>query len=65
MKNKIFRIFSSNIKIKVTGKNINNFIKRLIRNNISIYKIIPINYKEIYLIIDYNDLEDILKYKMI
>lgn len=65
MKNKIFRIFSSNIKIRVKGKNINNFIKRLIRNNISIYKVTPVNYKEVDLIIDYNDLEDILKYKTI
>ena len=65
MKNKIFKMFSSNIKIRVKGKNINNFIKRLIRNNINIYKVIPINYKEVDLIINYNDLEDILKYKTI
>lgn len=65
MKNKIFRMFSSNIKIRVKGKNINNFIKRLIRNNINIYKVTPVNYKEVDLIIDYNDLEDILKYKTI
>ena len=65
MKDKIFKIFSSNIRIRVSGKNINNFIKRLIRNNININKVIPISYKEIDLIINYNDLEDILKYKTI
>ena len=65
MKDKVFRMFSSNIKIKVKGKSINNFIKRLIRNNINIVKIIPISYKEIDLIINYNDLEEILKYKTI
>ena len=32
MKEKIFRIFSSNIKIRVSGRNINNFIKRIIKN---------------------------------
>ena len=65
MKNKLFRIFSSNIRIKVNGKNTNNFIKRLIKNKINIIKVIPISYKEMDLIIDYNDLEEILKYKTI
>ena len=65
MKNKILRLFSSDIKIKVIGKNINNFVKKLIRNNINIIKVIPISYKEIELIIDYKDLEEILKYKTI
>ena len=63
MKEKIFRIFSSNIKIRVSGRNINNFIKRIIKNNIKIVKLIPRSHKEIDLIIDYNDLEEIEKYK--
>ena len=65
MKDKLFKIFSSNIKIRVSGKNTNNFIKRLIRNKINIIKVIPISYKEIDIIIDYNDLEEVLKYKTI
>ena len=65
MKEKIFRIFSSNIKIRVSGRNINNFIKRIIKNNIKIVKLIPRSHKEIDLIIDYNDLEKIEKYKTI
>ena len=55
MKEKIFRIFSSNIKIRVSGRNINNFIKRIIKNNIKIVKLTPRSHKEIDLIIDYND----------
>ena len=65
MKNKIFRLFSSNIKIKVTGRNINNFIKKLIKNKINIIKVIPITYNEIDLIVNYNDLNKIKKYKTI
>lgn len=65
MKNNILNIFSSNIKIKVTGKNVNNFIKRLIKNNINIIKIFPCSYKEIDIIIDYNDYDNIIKYKSI
>ena len=57
MKEKIFRIFSSNIKIRVSGRNINNFIKRIIKNNIKIVKLTPRSHKEIDLIIDYNDFQ--------
>lgn len=65
MKNKIFKFFSSSIKISVTGRNVNNFVKRLIKNKINIIKLIPKSYKEVYLIIDYNDLEKIEAYKTI
>ena len=63
MKKKILKLFSSNIKIKVTGKNINNFLKKLIADKINIIKIIPLSHKEIELIINYNDINKILKYK--
>ena len=65
MKDKILKFFSSNIRIKIIGKNTNNFIKRLIRNKINIIKVIPISYKEIDLIVNYNDLDRILKFKTI
>lgn len=65
MKDKILKIFSSGIKIKVTGRNINNFLKRLINNNINIEKVIPISHKEIDLIINYQDLDKVLKLKTI
>ena len=65
MKDKIFKIFSSSIKIKITGRNINNFLKRIIRNNINIINVIPISYKEMDLIIDYKDLDKIEKLKTI
>lgn len=65
MKDKIFKIFSSSIKIKIIGRNINNFLKRIIRNNINIIKVMPISYKEMDLIIDYKDLDKIEKLKTI
>lgn len=65
MKDKILKIFSSSIKIKVTGRNINNFLKRLINNNINIEKVMPISHKEIDLIINYQDLDKVLKLKTI
>ena len=65
MKNKIFNYFSSNIKINVQGTNINNFMRKLIRNNIHIYKFIPISHNEINIIINYKDLEKIEKLKTV
>ena len=65
MKNKIFNYFSSNIKINVQGTNINNFMRKLIRNNINIYKFIPISHNEINIIINYKDLEKIEKLKTV
>lgn len=65
MKKKLFYIFSSNIKIKVSGRNVNIFIKRLIKNKINIIRVIPSSYKEVFLIIDYNDIEKINKFKSI
>lgn len=65
MKDKIFKIFSSSIKIRVTGRNTNNFIKKLIKSKINIIKVIPISYKEVDIIINYNDLEKIEKIKTI
>ena len=65
MKVKIFRIFSSSIKIRVTGKNVNNFINRLIRNQINLIRVVPFSYKEADIIINYNDLEKVNKIKSI
>lgn len=65
MKERIIRAFTSSVLINVKGKNINNFIKRLIRNNINIIKANNNSYKEVELIIKYNDLDQVLKYKSI
>ena len=65
MKDKIFKIFSSSIKIRVTGRNVNNFIKKLIRSKINIIRVIPISYKEIDIIINYKDLEKVESFKSI
>lgn len=65
MKDKIFKLFSSNVLIKVTGKNVNNFIKRLIINKINLVKVIPVSYKEVNIIINYNDIDSINRIKSI
>ena len=65
MKDKILNTLGGSIKITVEGKNINNFIHRLIKNNINIEKVIPISYKEAHLIVDYRELVKIQKIKTI
>lgn len=65
MKKKLLYFSSSNVKIRVRGRNVNLFIKRLIKNKINIIKVIPKSYKEVLLIVDYNDIERINKIKTI
>lgn len=65
MKKKLLYFSSSNVKIRVRGRNVNLFIKRLIKNKINIIKVIPKSYKEVLLIVDYNDIDRINKIKTI
>lgn len=65
MKDKIFRLFNSSIKIKIEGKNVDKFLRRLINNKINIEKVIPKSYNTMYIIIDYNELDKVLRLKTI
>ena len=65
MKDKIFRLFNSSIKIKIEGRNVDNFLRRLINNKINIEKVIPKSYNTMYIIIDYNELDKVLRLKTI
>lgn len=65
MKDKIFRLFNSSIKIKIEGRNVDNFLRRLINNKVNIEKVIPKSYNTMYIIIDYNELDKVLKLKTI
>lgn len=63
MRNRYIEKFDSIIKIKIEGKNINNYIRRLIKRKINIIRLIPISYKEVHLIIKYQEYEKLTKYK--
>lgn len=56
---------SSSIILNVKGKNINNFIHRLNRNGINIYKIIYIEKDNINIEVSYKDYDTIFKLKTI
>ncbi|MDO5568875.1 MAG: sporulation protein YqfD [bacterium] len=53
----------SYLLIEVTGKNINNYIERIIKKKINIYFSKIINNKTAYLKIEYSDYPRLLKYK--
>lgn len=65
MRNKYIEKFDSIIKIKIEGSNINNYIKRLIKQKINIIKMIPISYKEVHLILTIKEYQKIKKTKTI
>lgn len=44
-----------NIVIKVSGKNIENYIRKLVRNKVKIYNLKKIDYKTIIVELDYNE----------
>ena len=53
---------NNNIKVSIYGRNINNYLKWLIRQDIELYKINIINYKELEIIIDKKDYNKLKKY---
>ena len=63
MRNRNIEKLDSIIKIKVEGKNIDNYIRRLIKRKINIKKLIPISYKEVHLIITSKEYDKLIKYK--
>lgn len=65
MKNNIIYKYKSKVKIKVVGKNIERFIKRLKSNHIELLKIEYIKYNEINILIYKEDYEKIVELKTI
>lgn len=52
----------NNIKVNIKGKNINNYIKWLIKENLEIVKLDKVNDKEINVIINYKNYNTLKKY---
>lgn len=65
IKNIFLNRFDSIIKIKVTGRNINNYVKKLIKSKIDILDLKYISYKEALITLHYNDYLKLLKHKTI
>ncbi len=63
MKNRYLEKLDDIIKIKIEGKNINNYIKRILKRKINIIKLLPISYKETDIILKYSEYQKLIKYK--
>ena len=58
-------MFDSVIKIRVTGRNIDNYLKKIIKDKISILDLEYLSYREIILVVYYKDYLKLLKKKTI
>lgn len=56
---------NSKIRVRITGKNIDRFINRLIRNDFTLYDIKQENRKSIVILIPYLELENLYKIKTV
>ncbi len=65
MDNKILKKFNNTVKIKITGKNIDRFIKRLYKNNIEILSLNNLSRNSILITINMSDYEKVNKIKSI
>lgn len=53
------------IKIKVSGRNVDNYIKGIIKRKINFIKVIPISDSEVDIILRFNDYLELIKYKSV
>ena len=57
--------FDKVIKIKVSGRNVDRYIKRMVKNNINFIKVNKININEVNIAIRYEDYLELLKYNSV
>lgn len=65
MENKFLNKFDDIVKVEVTGRNIDNYIKKLIKSKVDIIKLTKKNYKKIYIYVKYEDYIKLKKNKTI
>lgn len=53
------------IRIKVTGSNVDNYLKRVIKRKINFIKVIPISHKEVDIILKYDEYLKLTEYRSI
>lgn len=65
MENNFFKKFDDILKIEVTGRNVDNYIKKLIKAKINIIRLVKKNYKSVYIYVSYEDYLKIKKMRSI
>ena len=65
MRNRYLERLDRLIKIKIEGSNINHYLKRVIKKKIQIVRLIPISYREVYVILSYSEYQKLIQFKSI
>ena len=65
MRNRYLESMDKIIKIRITGSNINNYLKRVIKKKIRIIRLIPVSYREVHVILTYSEYRKLLELKSI
>ena len=65
MRNRYLENIDRIVMVKVSGKNIYQYISRLMKKRVQIIKLIPISYKEVHLILKYSEYEKLLEIKSV
>lgn len=65
MRNRYFEKMNSIVKVKIEGKNIHNYLNRVIKKKIKFIKVIPISYREVHLILKHSEYQKLLDFKSI
>ncbi len=65
MRNRYLERFDSIVKIKISGSNIHNYLKRMMKNRVHMIQVIPISYREVQVILKYSEYQKLLQYKSI
>lgn len=65
MRNRYLEQFDSIVKIKIEGSNIHNYLRRISKMKINIIRIIPVSYREVYLVLKQSEYQKLLKFKSI
>ena len=65
MRNRYLESFDRIVKLRITGSNINNYIKRVIKKRVHIIRLIPISYREVHVILRMAEYKKLLELKSI
>ena len=65
MRNRYLERMDSVVKIKISGSNIHNYLKRVMKKKVQIIQVIPISYREVHLILKYSEYQKLLNFKSI
>ena len=65
MRNRYLENFDRIIKVKISGSNINSYLKRVINKHINIIQLIPVSYKEVHVILKVSEYKKLIELKSI